>query len=305
MCASPTRYHPAPWQGRQQPGGPPVKQEPITDRHHQQQQPCRCASAEAVAGLLADRPRAVAALTKIFLTEIERSVFVQMCGELQASDTIGWLFCVRRDRMARPQDIDMFEMAITETRLAHSGITIVYSDRTITPADVDRDLFSQVLLSTVEYKGAGDLLVQHAERVITAQQRLAREVWCTGGKPLYGFARYEFPPNGGPSVLPAAALDPAVQRKLAAAVDGAGQAGATAPEINSGAPGRAGHGEELRNREVAARRRDDVPMDAADPPAHGDGRERRPTGTVPEGIAPSRAPLAIAAAGLEPATPGL
>jgi hypothetical protein len=51
-----------------------------------------------------------------------------------------------------------------------------------------------------EYKGAGEFLVQHAERVITAQQRLAREGWWTGGKPLYGFARYEFPPNGGPPV---------------------------------------------------------------------------------------------------------
>ena len=51
---------------------------------------------------------------------------------------------------------------------------------------------------------------------------------------------------------------------------------------------------------VAPRHRDDVPADAADPPApacHGDGRENRPTGTAPEGIVPSRAQLRIAAAG--------
>ncbi len=52
----------------------------------------------------------------------------------------------------------------------------------------------------------------------------------------------------------------------------------------------------------------DVSVDAADPPApvwRGDGRESRPTGTVPDGIVPSRAQQGIAAAGLEPATPGL
>jgi hypothetical protein len=38
-------------------------------------------------------------------------------------------------------------------------------------------------------------------------------------------------------------------------------------------------------------------VDPADPPAHGDGREIRPTGTVPEGIVPSRAQLTLAAAG--------
>lgn len=66
-----------------------------------------------------------------------------------------------------------------------------------------------------------------------------------------------------------------------------------------------GHGHPHHISEVAARCRDHVPVDVADPPAHGDGRESRPTGTVPEGIVPSRAQLELAAAGLEPATPGL
>ena len=100
--------------------------------------------------------------------------------------------------MARPQGIELYEMAIWEMRVAMLGIDIVYSDRIVSAADVGRDMLSQFITSTVEYKGAGDFLVQHAERVITAQQRLAREGWWTGGKPLYGFARYEFPPNGGP-----------------------------------------------------------------------------------------------------------
>jgi DNA invertase Pin-like site-specific DNA recombinase len=130
--------------------------------------------------------------------DLERPAFQQMCQELQSSDTVGWLFCVRRDRLGRPQDIGSFEMALTEARFAQNGITLVFSDQIITPADMERELFSRVLISSVEYKGAGDFLVQHAERVITAQQRLAREGWWTGGKPLYGFARYEFPPNGGP-----------------------------------------------------------------------------------------------------------
>jgi hypothetical protein len=129
-------------------------------------------------------------------------------------------------------------------------------------------------------------------------RRVARGIIALGDLPL------PVPLYGEASVLPAAALDPDVQRKLAAAVDGTGQAGATAPEINSGAPG-LDHGEGLQGREVAARRRDGVPVEEAAPSPNGEGRGRRPTGTVPEGIVPSRSQLAIAAAGLEPATPGL
>ena len=76
----------------------------------------------------------------------------------------------------------------------------------------------------------------------------------------------------------------------------AGQQGAAALAVDSGACCRDGHGHAHHVSEVAARRRDDVPVDAADPPAHGDGRESRPTGTVPEGIVPSRAQLELAAA---------
>ena len=130
--------------------------------------------------------------------DLERPAFAEMCRELQSNEKIRRVFCVRRDRMARPQDIELYEMAMWEMRVAMLGIDIVYSDRIVSAADVGRDMFSQFITSTVEYKGAGDFLVQHAERVITAQQRLAREGWWTGGKPLYGFARYEFPPNGGP-----------------------------------------------------------------------------------------------------------
>ena len=132
--------------------------------------------------------------------DLERPAFAEMCRELQSNDRIRRVFCVRRDRMARPQDIELYEMAIWETRVAMLGIDIVYSDRIVSAADVSRDMFSHFITSAVEYKGAGDFLVQHAERVITAQQRLAREGWWTGGKPLYGFARYEFPPNGGSPV---------------------------------------------------------------------------------------------------------
>ena len=108
-------------------------------------------------------------------------------------------------------------------------------------------------------------------------------------------------------MLPAAALDPSLRDRLAAELEAAatGHLGAAAPTIDSGTCCRDGHGHAQQVSEVAARRRDDVPVDAADPPAHGDGRESRPTGTVPEGIVPSRAHQGIAAAGLEPATPGL
>ncbi len=105
------------------------------------------------------------------------------------------------------------------------------------------------------------------------------------------------PLYGEPRVLPAAAFDPSLHHRLAAELEAAaGQSGAAAPTIDSGACCRGGHGHAQHVSDVAARRRDDVPVDAADPPAHGDGQESRPTGTVPEGIVPSRAQLRIAAA---------
>ena len=110
-------------------------------------------------------------------------------------------------------------------------------------------------------------------------------------------------------MLPAATLDETFQRHLAAKFEAASQAGATGPRIESRIESAAcrcedrGHADQPS--EVPARCRDDVSVDAADPSAYGDGREIRPTGTVPEGIVPSRAQQGIAAAGLEPATPGL
>ena len=131
-------------------------------------------------------------------------------------------------------------------------------------------------------------------------RKVVRGILALGDYPL------TVPLDGEPRVLPAAAFDPSLHRRLAAELEAAaGQSGASVPTIESGACCRDGHGHAQQVSEVAARRRDDVPVDAADPPAHGDGRESRPTGTVPEGIVPSRAQQGIAAAGLEPATPGL
>ena len=133
-------------------------------------------------------------------------------------------------------------------------------------------------------------------------RKVARGIIALGDFPL------PVPPYGEPRVLPTAALDAGLQRRLAAELEAAGQPGAIAPAIESGGCCCDDHGHPHHVSEVAARCRDDVPVDPADPSApvcHGDGRESRPTGTVPEGIVPSRAQLRIAAAGLEPATPGL
>ena len=132
-------------------------------------------------------------------------------------------------------------------------------------------------------------------------RKVAKGVMALGNMPL-PVTLY-----GEPQVVPAAALEADVQRRLAVELETAagGQPGATFPGIESGVCCRDGHGHAPQVSEVAARCRGDVPVDAADPPAHGDGREIRPTGMVPEATAPSRAQLRIAAAGLEPATPGL
>jgi hypothetical protein len=73
----------------------------------------------------------------------------------------------------------------------------------------------------------------------------------------------QVPFHGEPRVLPVASHDPSLHRRLAAQLEAAGHSGTAAPPA---------------------------------PACHGDGRENRPTGTVPEGIAPSRAQLRIAAA---------
>ena len=130
-------------------------------------------------------------------------------------------------------------------------------------------------------------------------RKVARGIIALGDFPL------PVPPYGEPRELPTAALDAGLQRRLAAELEAAGQPGAIAHAIESGGCCCDDHGHPHHVSEVAARCRDDVPADVADPPAHGDGRESRPTGTVPEGIVPSRAQLELAAAGLEPATPGL
>ena len=130
-------------------------------------------------------------------------------------------------------------------------------------------------------------------------RKVARGIIALGDFPL------PVPPYGVPRVLPAAALDAGLQRRLAAELEAAGQPGAIAHAIESGGYCCDDHGHPHHVSEVAARCRDDVSVDAADPSAYGDGRDIRPTGTVPEGIVPSRAQQGIAAAGLEPATPGL
>lgn len=85
--------------------------------------------------------------------DLERPAFKQMCDELLSSDTVGWLFCARRDRLGRPQNIGSFRMAITEADFAENGITLVFSDQIITPADMERDYFTRMITSSVECKG--------------------------------------------------------------------------------------------------------------------------------------------------------
>jgi hypothetical protein len=125
-------------------------------------------------------------------------------------------------------------------------------------------------------------------------RKVAKGVIALGDLPL------PVPLYGEPQVLPAAVLDETFQRRLAAQVEAASQSGATAPRIEHRIESAAcpcddrGHADQPSP--VAARCRDDVSVDAADPSAYGDGRDIRPTGTVPEGIVPSRAQQAIAAA---------
>ena len=59
-------------------------------------------------------------------------------------------------------------------------------------------------------------------------------------------------------MLPAAALDAGLQRRLAAELEAAVQLGAIAPEIESGVDCRDDHGHPHHVSEVAARCRDDV-----------------------------------------------
>jgi len=110
-------------------------------------------------------------------------------------------------------------------------------------------------------------------------RKVARGIIALGDFPL------PVPPYGEPRVLPTAALDAGLQRRLASELEAAaaGQQGAAAPAIDSGACCRDGHGHAHHVSKVAARRRDDVPVDTADPPMATDGKVG-PPGRSPRGL---------------------
>ncbi len=143
------------------------------------------------------------------------------------------------------------------------------------------------------------LYFQEGRKGTRPVRKVARGIIALGDFPL------PVPPYGEARVLPTAALDAGLQRRLAAELDAAAAGRQLAPAltVDSGACCRDEHGHARNDSEVATRCRDEVSVDAADPPApacHGDGRESRPTATVPEGIVPSRAQLELAAARFSP-----
>ena len=97
----------------------------------------------------------------------------------------------KRDRLARPDDpIDGVQL---ENELRIPGLTLVFSNETLPPREgegaEDRRLAEQIT-SIVGYHESGKFLRELAERIIAAQQQLAREGFSTGGRAPYGFGRF-------------------------------------------------------------------------------------------------------------------
>ena len=118
---------------------------------------------------------------------LDRPGFRAMVERASTDKRISHVFIYKRDRFARPEEAS--GMVQLENQLRRKGITLVFNDKIAGP--LDRGEIDQAgdVLALLEYLQSGEFLNVLAERVIAAQQLLARGGYWTGGSPPYGFVR--------------------------------------------------------------------------------------------------------------------
>ena len=108
--------------------------------------------------------------------------------------TISHVLIFKRDRYSRPEDA--VEALQTEKKLLHAGITLVFSDKIVTPVQRGKRDLAQDIGALLEYNESGAFCEHLAERMILTHKSLAAEGFSTGGNPPYGHVRALFGPDG-------------------------------------------------------------------------------------------------------------
>ena len=101
--------------------------------------------------------------------------------------TISHVLIFKRDRYSRPEDA--VEALQTEKKLLHAGITLVFSDKIVTPVQRGKRDLAQDIGALLEYNESGAFCEHLAERMILTHKSLAAEGFSTGGNPPYGHVR--------------------------------------------------------------------------------------------------------------------
>ena len=104
--------------------------------------------------------------------------------------SISHVFIPRRDRLSRPNDPQ--DAINLENCLRKMGVTIVFDTGIVKPLPIGaRPDIADALVQLVHYDQAGEFRRQLSEKMIHSQVSRALKGHSTGGRPPYGFRRYQ------------------------------------------------------------------------------------------------------------------
>lgn len=100
---------------------------------------------------------------------------------------VSHVFALKRDRLARPKNAA--QMVAEEANLLSKGITLVFSDGVLHPAESGEVDAADLIRSILDYDRSYKFLVDHSQQMIFTQIELAVDGYAPGGRPPYGFVR--------------------------------------------------------------------------------------------------------------------
>ncbi len=114
---------------------------------------------------------------------------------VERDTTISHVFIPRRDRLARPND--PLEGDRLETTLRSKGITIIYTNKVLTPLERGkRRKIEDLVSSVIDFDAAGKDRLELAGKMIRAQINLAEHGNSPGGRPPFYMCRWLVDANG-------------------------------------------------------------------------------------------------------------
>jgi hypothetical protein len=114
----------------------------------------------------------------------------------EADPSVSHVLIPRRDRLLRPDDA--VDGLLMEERLSKLGVTLVYMDRVFPPAGRGKRDMGDAIVSLMDFHKAGEDRRNLAQKMLMAQLHLARAGFSTGGRPPYGFCRWQVRADGTP-----------------------------------------------------------------------------------------------------------